>query len=175
VCTPLSANVFLTLATRQHLEYHCKALFETPCVYPFYSAALVLHSKCWQIFWAGITYSNVLGQKVTPCWICGPWPPPWESHGSSLTQNTWHIAPATKTVEEYRLNLIHQSKRTNDDSQSISDRWQTASRELGAWGGGRHTERSEIQVGQVQNGMPYCQVLLALRWQINFKFLITSN
>jgi hypothetical protein len=32
VCTPLSVNVFLTLATQQRLEYHCKALFETPCI-----------------------------------------------------------------------------------------------------------------------------------------------
>jgi hypothetical protein len=30
VCTPLSVNVLVTLATQQHLEYHCKALFETP-------------------------------------------------------------------------------------------------------------------------------------------------
>jgi hypothetical protein len=27
VCTPLSVNVFVTLATQQHLEYHRKALF----------------------------------------------------------------------------------------------------------------------------------------------------
>jgi hypothetical protein len=30
VYTPLSVNVFVTLATQKHLEYHCKALFETP-------------------------------------------------------------------------------------------------------------------------------------------------
>jgi hypothetical protein len=29
VCIPSSADVFVTLATQQHLEYHCKALFET--------------------------------------------------------------------------------------------------------------------------------------------------
>jgi hypothetical protein len=32
VCTPLSVNVFQTLATQQHLEYRCKDLFETPCI-----------------------------------------------------------------------------------------------------------------------------------------------
>jgi hypothetical protein len=32
VCTPLSAKVFDTLATQKHLEYHCKALFEIPCI-----------------------------------------------------------------------------------------------------------------------------------------------
>jgi hypothetical protein len=32
VCTSLSVNVFVTLATKRHLEYHCKALFETPCI-----------------------------------------------------------------------------------------------------------------------------------------------
>jgi hypothetical protein len=25
VCTPLSVNVFITLATKWHMEYHCKA------------------------------------------------------------------------------------------------------------------------------------------------------
>jgi hypothetical protein len=34
VCTPLSVNVFVTLATQQHLEYHCKALSEKPCTSP---------------------------------------------------------------------------------------------------------------------------------------------
>jgi hypothetical protein len=33
VCTPLSVNVFVTLATQQHMEYHCKALFETLCIW----------------------------------------------------------------------------------------------------------------------------------------------
>jgi hypothetical protein len=28
-CTPISINVFVTPATKQHLKYHCKALFET--------------------------------------------------------------------------------------------------------------------------------------------------
>jgi hypothetical protein len=32
VCTHLSANVFVTLATQLHLEYHCKAPFETSCI-----------------------------------------------------------------------------------------------------------------------------------------------
>jgi hypothetical protein len=32
VCTTLSVNVFMTYATPQHLEYHSKALCETPCV-----------------------------------------------------------------------------------------------------------------------------------------------
>jgi hypothetical protein len=32
VCTPLSVKAFVTLATQQHLEYHCKALFKTPCI-----------------------------------------------------------------------------------------------------------------------------------------------
>jgi hypothetical protein len=32
VCTPLSINVFVTLATQQNLEYHCKVIFETPCI-----------------------------------------------------------------------------------------------------------------------------------------------
>jgi hypothetical protein len=32
VCKPFSANVFVTLATKKHLEYHCKALFETSCI-----------------------------------------------------------------------------------------------------------------------------------------------
>jgi hypothetical protein len=32
VCTPLSINVFITLATRYHLEYHCKALFKIICI-----------------------------------------------------------------------------------------------------------------------------------------------
>jgi hypothetical protein len=27
---PLSVNVFVTLATQQHLEYHCKALMKHP-------------------------------------------------------------------------------------------------------------------------------------------------
>jgi hypothetical protein len=31
VCTPLSVKVFVTLATRQHFEYRCKNIFETPC------------------------------------------------------------------------------------------------------------------------------------------------
>jgi hypothetical protein len=30
-------NVFVTLATQQHLEYHCRALFETPCHYQWKS------------------------------------------------------------------------------------------------------------------------------------------
>jgi hypothetical protein len=29
VCTPLNVKIFVALATKQHLEYHCKALFET--------------------------------------------------------------------------------------------------------------------------------------------------
>jgi hypothetical protein len=33
VCTPLSVKVFITLATQQHLEYHCKTFFETPCIF----------------------------------------------------------------------------------------------------------------------------------------------
>jgi hypothetical protein len=32
VCTNLIINVFVTLATQQHLEYHRKALFETSCI-----------------------------------------------------------------------------------------------------------------------------------------------
>jgi hypothetical protein len=32
VCTPLSVNVFITLATQQQLEHLSKALFETPCI-----------------------------------------------------------------------------------------------------------------------------------------------
>jgi hypothetical protein len=32
VCTPLGVNVFVTLSTQQHLEYHCKALFQTSCI-----------------------------------------------------------------------------------------------------------------------------------------------
>jgi hypothetical protein len=32
VCTPLSVNVFVTLATKQHLEYYCKAVLEIPCI-----------------------------------------------------------------------------------------------------------------------------------------------
>jgi hypothetical protein len=32
ICTPLSVNVFVTLATELHLEYYCKTLFETPCI-----------------------------------------------------------------------------------------------------------------------------------------------
>jgi hypothetical protein len=32
VCTPLSINVFITLATQKHLEYNCKALLETLCI-----------------------------------------------------------------------------------------------------------------------------------------------
>jgi hypothetical protein len=28
----VSVNVFVTLATQQHLEYHCKSLFNTPCI-----------------------------------------------------------------------------------------------------------------------------------------------
>jgi hypothetical protein len=32
VRTPSSVNVFVTLATQQHLEYNCKTLFETPCI-----------------------------------------------------------------------------------------------------------------------------------------------
>jgi hypothetical protein len=32
VCTPLSVNVSVTLTTQQHLEYHCEALSETPCI-----------------------------------------------------------------------------------------------------------------------------------------------
>jgi hypothetical protein len=31
VCTPLSVHRFVTLATQEHLKYHCKALFETAC------------------------------------------------------------------------------------------------------------------------------------------------
>jgi hypothetical protein len=31
VCKSLSGNVFVTFATQQHLEYHCKVL-ETPCI-----------------------------------------------------------------------------------------------------------------------------------------------
>jgi hypothetical protein len=33
VCTPFAVNVFATLATQEHLEYHCKALFRTPCIW----------------------------------------------------------------------------------------------------------------------------------------------
>jgi hypothetical protein len=32
VCTPLSVNVFETLSTKKHLEYHCKALLVTSYV-----------------------------------------------------------------------------------------------------------------------------------------------
>lgn len=55
---------------------------------------------------------------------------PWEQFNPKRTVHTWHTATTTKTAKEYRLNFIHQSKRRNDDSQSISDRWQTASRIL---------------------------------------------
>jgi hypothetical protein len=30
IYTPLSANVFVTLATQQHLEYHCKSFLKYP-------------------------------------------------------------------------------------------------------------------------------------------------
>jgi hypothetical protein len=32
VCTPLSVNGFVSLATQQHFKYHCEALFKTPCI-----------------------------------------------------------------------------------------------------------------------------------------------
>jgi hypothetical protein len=32
VCTSLGVNVFITLTTEYHLEYHCKAVFETPYI-----------------------------------------------------------------------------------------------------------------------------------------------
>jgi hypothetical protein len=32
VCTALSVNIFVTLATQYHLEYHCKALSELPSI-----------------------------------------------------------------------------------------------------------------------------------------------
>jgi hypothetical protein len=35
VCMSLSVKVFVTLAIQQHLEYNCKALFETPCIYVY--------------------------------------------------------------------------------------------------------------------------------------------
>jgi hypothetical protein len=35
VCTPVSVNVFITLATQQHLQYHCKRILETPCIIYF--------------------------------------------------------------------------------------------------------------------------------------------
>jgi hypothetical protein len=28
VCTPVSVNVFITLATQQHLDYHCKVVMK---------------------------------------------------------------------------------------------------------------------------------------------------
>jgi hypothetical protein len=31
-CTPLTATVFVTLATQKHLEHPCNALFETSCI-----------------------------------------------------------------------------------------------------------------------------------------------
>jgi hypothetical protein len=33
VCTPLSVNVFVTLATQQRFQHNCKALFETLCIH----------------------------------------------------------------------------------------------------------------------------------------------
>jgi hypothetical protein len=32
VCTPSNVNIFVTLATQQLLECHCKSLFATPCI-----------------------------------------------------------------------------------------------------------------------------------------------
>jgi hypothetical protein len=32
VYTPLSVNIFVILSTQQHLEYHCKEIFETHCI-----------------------------------------------------------------------------------------------------------------------------------------------
>jgi hypothetical protein len=32
VCTASRTNIFLALATQQHFEYNCKAIFETPCI-----------------------------------------------------------------------------------------------------------------------------------------------
>jgi hypothetical protein len=32
VCISLNINVHVTLATEQHLEYHCKAFFKTLCI-----------------------------------------------------------------------------------------------------------------------------------------------
>lgn len=67
---------------------------------------------------------------------------PWEQFNPKRTVHTWHTAAATKTAKEYRLNFIHRSKRRNDDSQSISDRWQTASRILER----RHMECRKMQI-----------------------------
>jgi hypothetical protein len=38
VCKPVSVNVLVTLTTQEHLEYHCEALFETPCITPVRTA-----------------------------------------------------------------------------------------------------------------------------------------
>jgi hypothetical protein len=32
LCDECYEDVFVTLATQKHLEYHCKALFEVPCI-----------------------------------------------------------------------------------------------------------------------------------------------
>jgi hypothetical protein len=45
VCTYLSVNAFITLATHSHLEYHCKALFKTLCISGKLSLNLLVRVK----------------------------------------------------------------------------------------------------------------------------------
>jgi hypothetical protein len=51
ICTPFNVNFFVTVATQQYLEYHCKAVFETPRIlkreikFPSNSTCPVLKSR----------------------------------------------------------------------------------------------------------------------------------
>jgi hypothetical protein len=60
-CTLFSVNVFVTLLTQWHLEYYCKALFETPCI------LVMLHRHLWADCWnsvGSLTFHKLLASTA---------------------------------------------------------------------------------------------------------------
>jgi hypothetical protein len=61
VYTPLSLNVFVKLATQQHLEYSCKALFETPCIYISYT------DRYWSVTAPRLIFTGIRDSHFRAC------------------------------------------------------------------------------------------------------------
>jgi hypothetical protein len=116
-CTSLSVNVFLTLATQQYLEYHCKPLFETPCIEVVLTSSKI--PNVFNVFSSFIILSLALTQQMllyvilisTACVLfltrlrdCSRYPShlPWLhvplSMLSFCSVQTYHLWPMTQQV-----------------------------------------------------------------------------
>jgi hypothetical protein len=56
VCKPLSVSVFVTLASQFHLEYRCKAFFETLCTIVLFLLRCYIASAVGTVSWHWINY-----------------------------------------------------------------------------------------------------------------------